>query len=150
MAETTSLLNCRTGLPYRGFESPSFRTWRFHLMVRIHASHAWYTGSIPVGATSLQAASFKVQLFSCSELPRCVPTRYSLNNYSLKKETCFVGKSLSVGRKVRDSNPRYGQAVQRISSPPRSITPATFLCGSDGCFLNCAANLGHSCGLRKH
>ena len=29
-------------------------------------------------------------------------------------------------RKVRDSNPRYGQAVQRISSPPRSITPATF------------------------
>ena len=51
VAETTSLLNWRTGLPYRGFESPSFRIWRFHLMVRIHASHAWYTGSIPVGAT---------------------------------------------------------------------------------------------------
>ena len=51
VAETTSLLNWRTGLPYRGFESPSFRTWRFHLMVRIHASHAWYTGSIPLSTT---------------------------------------------------------------------------------------------------
>ena len=41
------------GLPYQEFESPSFRERRFHLMVRIHASHAWYTGSIPVGATKL-------------------------------------------------------------------------------------------------
>ena len=44
------------GLPYRGFESPSFRStnfakWRFRLAARTHASHAWNTGSIPVGAT---------------------------------------------------------------------------------------------------
>ena len=38
-------------------------------------------------------------------------------------------------RKVRDSNPRYSKAVQRISSPPRSITPATFL--NIVCFLQC-------------
>ncbi len=30
-------------------------------------------------------------------------------------------------RKERDSNPRYGQAVQRISSPPHSVTLASFL-----------------------
>lgn len=30
-------------------------------------------------------------------------------------------------RKERDSNPRYSSAVQRISSPPRSTTPASFL-----------------------
>ena len=44
-------------LPYRfryqEFESPSFRfnIWRFRLAARTHASHAWNTGSIPVGAT---------------------------------------------------------------------------------------------------
>ena len=29
-------------------------------------------------------------------------------------------------RKMRDSNPRYEKIVQRISSPPRSVTPAIF------------------------
>ena len=38
-----------------GFESRTHRNlliWRFHLAVRIPASHAGYTGSSPVGATS--------------------------------------------------------------------------------------------------
>ena len=44
-------------------------------------------------------------------------------------------------RKVRDSNPRYGQAVQRISSPPHSITLATFLWFAFR-FLECGAKVG--------
>ena len=28
--------------------------WRFRLVARTHASHAWNTGSIPVGATSVR------------------------------------------------------------------------------------------------
>ena len=50
-------------LPYKqrvGGSNPSAPTrhdlylfWRFHLAVRIPASHAGYTGSSPVGATSL-------------------------------------------------------------------------------------------------
>ena len=52
------------GSECRGFEPhlpPSLR-WRFHLMVRIHASHAWYTSSILVGAT--KASQVPVELFS--------------------------------------------------------------------------------------
>ena len=30
------------------------KIWRFRLVARTHASHAWNTGSIPVGATSVR------------------------------------------------------------------------------------------------
>ena len=50
------------GFPYRGFESPSFRTegkslreqltgWSIHLMVRIQDSQSWHRGSIPLSTT---------------------------------------------------------------------------------------------------
>ena len=32
------------------------KTWRFRLVARTHASHAWNTGSIPVGATKANVA----------------------------------------------------------------------------------------------
>ena len=54
MAETSSLLNCRTGYRTGGSNPPAsayFCNWRFRLVARTHASHAWNTGSIPVGAT---------------------------------------------------------------------------------------------------
>ena len=54
MAETSSLLNCRTGNRTGGSNPPAsayFCKWRFRLVARTHASHAWNTGSIPVGAT---------------------------------------------------------------------------------------------------
>ena len=59
MAETSSLLNCRTGYRTGGSNPPasaSFKqtlitAWRFHLTVRIQDSQSWHTGSIPVGAT---------------------------------------------------------------------------------------------------
>ena len=60
VAETTSLLNWRAGLPYRGFESPTFRKrssrlrrWSIHLMVRIQDSQSWHRGSIPLSTTWL-------------------------------------------------------------------------------------------------
>ena len=55
MAETSSLLNCRTGNRTGGSNPPAsapFCKWRFRLAARTHASHAWNTGSIPVGATN--------------------------------------------------------------------------------------------------
>ena len=46
------------GLPYRGFESPTFRKhysklhrWSIHLMVRIQDSQSWHRGSIPLSTT---------------------------------------------------------------------------------------------------
>ena len=33
------------------------KIWRFRLVARTHASHAWNTGSIPVGATSVRTLS---------------------------------------------------------------------------------------------
>ena len=56
VAETSSLLNCRTGNRTGGSNPPAsayFCIWRFRLVARTHASHAWNTGSIPVGATSV-------------------------------------------------------------------------------------------------
>ena len=48
------------GLPYRGFESPTFRKrssklhrWSIHLMVRIQDSQSWHRGSIPLSTTWL-------------------------------------------------------------------------------------------------
>ena len=32
----------------------NLKLWRFRLVARTHASHAWNTGSIPVGATSVR------------------------------------------------------------------------------------------------
>ena len=55
VAETSSLLNCRTGNRTGGSNPPAsapFCKWRFRLAARTHASHAWNTGSIPVGATN--------------------------------------------------------------------------------------------------
>ena len=47
------------GLPYRGFESPTFRKhysklhrWSIHLMVRIQDSQSWHRGSIPLSTTT--------------------------------------------------------------------------------------------------
>ena len=60
MAETSSLLNCRTGNRTGGSNPPASANllllvaWRFRLAARTHASHAWNTGSIPVGATTKQ------------------------------------------------------------------------------------------------
>ena len=56
MAETSSLLNCRTGNRTGGSNPPSSAmvpsaTRRFRLAARTHASHAWNTSSILVGAT---------------------------------------------------------------------------------------------------
>ena len=36
------------------------KIWRFRLVARTHASHAWNTGSIPVGATNSRLRSIKV------------------------------------------------------------------------------------------
>ena len=54
------------GLPYRGFESPTFRKhvsrvyrWSIHLMVRIQDSQSWHRGSIPLSTT---------KVFSCINL----------------------------------------------------------------------------------
>ena len=57
MAETSSLLNCRTGYRTGGSNPPAsaYFAWRFRLVARTHASHAWNTGSIPVGATKANA-----------------------------------------------------------------------------------------------
>ena len=33
----------------------AFQKWRFRLAARTHASHAWNTGSIPVGATTSES-----------------------------------------------------------------------------------------------
>ena len=35
----------------------NLKLWRFRLVARTHASHAWNTGSIPVGATSVRTLS---------------------------------------------------------------------------------------------
>ena len=62
MAETSSLLNCRTGYRTGGSNPPAsaYFAWRFRLVARTHASHAWNTGSIPVGATKkLKAEEYK-------------------------------------------------------------------------------------------
>ena len=66
VAETTSLLNWRAGLPYRGFESPTFRKrssklhrWSIHLMVRIQDSQSWHRGSIPLSTTILKICWYK-------------------------------------------------------------------------------------------
>ena len=37
--------------------------WRFRLAARTHASHAWNTGSIPVGATIKENANLMVCIF---------------------------------------------------------------------------------------
>ena len=71
MAETSSLLNCRTGYRTGGSNPPasaSFKqtiitAWRFHLTVRIQDSQSWHTGSIPVGATKRRPHS---RSFFCS------------------------------------------------------------------------------------
>ena len=36
------------------------KIWRFRLVARTHASHAWNTGSIPVGATSVRTQSSSI------------------------------------------------------------------------------------------
>lgn len=43
--------------------APLFETWRFHLAVRIPASHAGYTGSSPVGATQENTGGLRDFLF---------------------------------------------------------------------------------------
>ena len=106
MAETTSLLNWRAGLPYRGFESPSFRAWRFHLMVRIHASHAWYTGSIPVGATITKSSIAISKTFFV-----ILPLRTYLFKVMFKKTSAillFLFISSSSHCFMRQSNPERG------------------------------------------
>ena len=44
--------------------SRQFEIWRFRLVARTHASHAWNTGSIPVGATSVRTLSGSI-FFAC-------------------------------------------------------------------------------------
>src|SRR4051794_15701095 len=39
----------------------------------------------------------------------------------------YTGQSRVTRRRGRDSNPRYGEAAQRFSRPPRSTTPAPLL-----------------------
>ena len=61
MAETSSLLNCRTGSRTGGSNPPpsaprgSLREhltgWSIHLMVRIQDSQSWHRGSIPLSTT---------------------------------------------------------------------------------------------------
>ena len=38
----------------------NLKSWRFRLVARTHASHAWNTGSIPVGATSVRTQSSSI------------------------------------------------------------------------------------------
>ena len=61
VAETSSLLNCRARLAYRGFESPSFRSLGLakrylkcsvHLTVRIQDSQSWHKSSILLPSTT--------------------------------------------------------------------------------------------------
>ena len=63
VAETSSLLNCRTGSRTGGSNPPpsaprgfslrerSFKCWSIHLMVRIQDSQSWHRGSIPLSTT---------------------------------------------------------------------------------------------------
>ena len=39
-------------LKAKEYKNSDLKLWRFRLVARTHASHAWNTGSIPVGATS--------------------------------------------------------------------------------------------------
>ena len=39
---------------YNAIVADILKLWRFRLVARTHASHAWNTGSIPVGATKKQ------------------------------------------------------------------------------------------------
>ena len=58
MAETSSLLNCRTGSRTGGSNPPASalikllkNQWSIHLMVRIQDSQSWHRGSIPLSTT---------------------------------------------------------------------------------------------------
>ena len=59
MAETSSLLNCRTGSRTGGSNPPPSAgvtledaSWSVHLTVRIQDSQSWHKGSIPLPTTS--------------------------------------------------------------------------------------------------
>ena len=57
VAETSSLLNCRTGNRTGGSNPPASATvdnqrWSVHLTVRIQDSQSWHKGSIPLPTTS--------------------------------------------------------------------------------------------------
>ena len=79
MAETSSLLNCRTGYRTGGSNPPAsayFCKRRFRLVARTHASHAWNTGSIPVGATKSKYGKKMVARTHASHTLSCYEHRF--------------------------------------------------------------------------
>ena len=91
MAETSSLLNCRTGYRTGGSNPPAsaYFAWRFRLVARTHASHAWNTGSIPVGAT--KANTDKKQVLGHMPLtPRFFTNMSSTPVGATKKQVRFL------------------------------------------------------------
>ena len=48
--------------------------WRFRLAARTHASHAWNTGSIPVGATKMRRNLRIPSLFYCCNGKKTIKT----------------------------------------------------------------------------
>ena len=63
--------------------------WRFRLAARTHASHAWNTGSIPVGATKKTSEHSEV-FFFIPFFPTvkgankdCIPITYSITQFML-------------------------------------------------------------------
>ena len=81
------------------------KLWRFRLVARTHASHAWNTGSIPVGATLVR--TFKVLIFfAYVEL-----SRFLKREYGFSREGVMIDKPCLSRPARRELHPRFVRPI---------------------------------------
>ena len=138
MAETSSLLNCRTCKGTGGSNPPASAevrtkrqiidgynlTWWIHLMVRIQDSQSWHRGSIPLSTTK---RGFKTPLFV---FPRCTKSVLSDQNvYFLVSLSYFMA---SACLRCQRSLPQQVRAMPVMALECHSGYPSSPLSSVDG------------------
>ena len=126
MAETSSLLNCRTGSRTGGSNPPPSAGAHFqqnaarsiHLMVRIQDSQSWHRGSIPLSTTK-KCVRTLAHFFFCHSLRPSNARRFNSKAHGNRSRVRYLLKCLPhfVPMPPLLRSNAYSYIVQGISTP---------------------------------